>query len=79
MPVEVVAATGHLPQGEALRGARIECPAPIRLRTRVEGTRSDGVPARAPADAGLLMLCHDAKAPGGEATRGSSRKPIEAG
>jgi hypothetical protein len=63
-PPEVVAATRHLPQGEGLLEAQIEGPAPMRLRTVVEDTRSDGVPARAPADAGLLMLCRAANASG---------------
>ena len=79
MPAEVVAAIGHLPQGEGLLGARIEDPAPIRLRTLVEDTRSDRVPVRAPADARLPMLCRAANASGGEVTRGSSRTPVEAG
>jgi hypothetical protein len=67
-----LARAGRRPAGDTERG-----PGPDPVRTLVEDTHSDRVSARAPADAGLLMLCRDANAPGGEATHGSSRKPIE--
>ncbi len=44
IPAEVAAAIGNLPQGKGLLGALIDNPAPIRLPTLAEDTRSSGFP-----------------------------------
>jgi signal transduction histidine kinase len=44
IPAEVAAAIGNLPQGKGLLGALIDDPAPIRLPTLAEDTRSSGFP-----------------------------------